>query len=160
MKKINHILNFHYSIHQDLLLPLLFILIQHLANEHNGSSQFKSAPPFINIQELSDKYKIKVICVYSIAGHGKGELDHVGCLAKVAMQREIGAGVFFADAEDMVMFLQLRFNEKRDPVYQVKGIDVRQLEEVPAAAKLKFYHTLKGSNEFQVIVFYSKTTTV
>ena len=159
MKKINHTLNFHYSIHQNLLLPLLFILTQHLANEDNGSSQFKSAPPFINIQELSDKYKIKVICIYSIAGHEKGEVDHVGCLAKVAMRREIGAGVFFADAEDMVMFLQSKFNEKGEPVYQVKGIDVRQLE-VPAAAKLKFYHTLKGSNEFHVIVFYPKTTTV
>ena len=66
----------------------------------------------------------------------------------MAVRREIGAGAFFADAEDMVVFLQLTFNEKRDPPYWAKEIDVKQLEEVFAAAKLKFYHTLKRSNEF------------
>ena len=83
----------------------------------NCSSQYKSAPHCHNIQELSDKYKIKIICIYSIAGHGKGEVDHVGGLAKVAIRREIVPGAFFADAEDMVVFLQSKFNEKRDAVY-------------------------------------------
>ena len=73
-----------------------------------------------NIQELSDKYKIEIIRIYNIAGHGKSEVDHVGGLAKVAIWREIGAGAFFADAEDMVVFLQSKFNEKRDPAYWVK----------------------------------------
>ena len=35
----------------------------------NSSSQYKSATPFHNIQELSDKYKLKIIHIYSIAGH-------------------------------------------------------------------------------------------
>ena len=34
----------------------------------NSSSQYKSATPFHNIQELSDKYKLKIIHIYSIAG--------------------------------------------------------------------------------------------
>ena len=75
----------------------------------------------------SNKYKIKIICIYSIAGHEKGEVDHLGGLAKVAFWREIGAGAFFADAEDMVVFLQSNFNEKRDLGYRVKEIDVKQL---------------------------------
>ena len=74
----------------------------------------------------------------------------------MAIQREIGTGAFLSDAEDMVVFLQSKFNEKRDSVYWVKEIDIKQLEEVQV--QLKFYHIIKGSNEFQVIVFYPKNS--
>lgn len=49
---------------------------------------------------------------------------------------------------------------KKDPLRWVKDIGIKQLEKQHAAAKLKFYHTLKGSTEFHVIVFYPKETTV
>ena len=35
----------------------------------------------------------------------------------MAIRGETGAGAFFVDAEDMVVFLQSKFNEKRDAVY-------------------------------------------
>ena len=40
--------------------------------------------------------------------------------------------------------------EKKDPVYQVNEIDVKQLEIARADARLKYYHPIKGSNTFQV----------
>ena len=42
--------------------------------------------------------------MHNVAGHGKGEVDCVGWLAKVAIKREIGVGSFFANSEDMVEF--------------------------------------------------------
>ena len=46
--------------------------------------------------------------MYSVAGHGKGETDHLGALTKVAIRRDFGAGSFFANSEDMFEF----FNKK------------------------------------------------
>ena len=34
----------------------------------------------------------------------------------MAVRREIGAGAFFADAEDMVVFLQSTFNENNEEI--------------------------------------------
>ena len=73
----------------------------------------------------------------------------------MAIRGETGAGAFFVDAEDMVVFLQSKFNEKRDAVYQVKEIDVTQPEEVQAATKLKFYHML-GVHLIRSYSFLSK----
>ena len=50
----------------------------------------------------------------------------------------------------MVDFLSQKFMEKKDPVYQVNEIDVKQLEIARADARLKYYHPIKGSNTFQV----------
>ena len=36
--------------------------------------------------------------------------------------------LFFFNSEDMVDFLNQKFMEKKDPVYHVKEIDVKQLE--------------------------------
>ena len=68
------------------------------------------------------------IYAYSAAGHGKGEADHVGGLAKVAIRRKIGAVSFFANSEEMVEFLNKKFGQKVNPVYYIKEIDVKQLE--------------------------------
>ena len=124
----------------------------------NCSQQYNSAPHFHPLQELADKYHAKIIQVYSVAGHGKGKVDHVGGLAKVAIRHEIGAGSFYSDSEDMVDFLSQKFVEKKDPVYHVKGIDVKQLKIAQADARLKYYHPIKGSNSFQVIAFCLNAT--
>ena len=59
-------------------------------------------------------------------------------------------------SQDMVDFLSQKFMEKKDPVYHVKEIDVKQLEIAQADARLKYYHPIKGSNSFQV--WYSVPT--
>ena len=37
---------------------------------------------------MAGQYKLKIIRVFDIAGHGKAEVDHVGELCKVAVPRE------------------------------------------------------------------------
>ena len=44
----------------------------------NCSAQYKSAQHFYDIQQISNKYEMSILRVFSIAGHGKGEVDHVG----------------------------------------------------------------------------------
>ena len=44
----------------------------------NCTSQYKSAEHFYDLQCIADAIKKKIIRVYGIAGHGKGEVDHVG----------------------------------------------------------------------------------
>lgn len=61
----------------------------------NCAAQYKSSVHFESIQRLSDKYNIKIIRLFGIPEHGKGEVDHVGGIAKTAIQREIATGAFF-----------------------------------------------------------------
>ena len=68
----------------------------------NCSSQYKCASHFHATQEISNCYQTKIICVYRIAQHGKGEVDHVSGFAKSAIRRQIRIGGFFIDAEEMV----------------------------------------------------------
>ena len=49
------------------------------------------------MQTLANKFKVNVICIFSIAEHGKGEVDHEGGLAKTTLWRAIAAGAFFND---------------------------------------------------------------
>jgi len=44
----------------------------------NCKVQYKSAKHIYDLQQLATKTNTKVIRVYSIQGHGKGEVDHVG----------------------------------------------------------------------------------
>ena len=90
------------------IVPYKYIIIE----SDNFSSQYKSAPHFHHLQDICNKYELKIIHVYSVAGHGKGQVDHVGGLAKVAIRREIGAGPFFANLEDMVEFLNNKLGQK------------------------------------------------
>ena len=48
---------------------------------------------------------------FGIAGHGKSEVDHVGGLAKVAIQRETAAEKTFSNSFDMIECLR-EFTEK------------------------------------------------
>ena len=52
-----------------------------------------------------------LIRIYSIAGHGKGEVDHVGGLAKVEIRREIAGGQQLSNAEEMINCLEGKFGE-------------------------------------------------
>ena len=51
----------------------------------NCAAQYKSSVHFESIQRLSDKYDIKIIRLFGIPEHGKGEVDHVGGIAKTAI---------------------------------------------------------------------------
>lgn len=55
----------------------------------NCSNQGKSAEHFEDCQQLADQWIRTIIRLWGIAGHGKGEVDHVGGVAKVAARRAI-----------------------------------------------------------------------
>lgn len=64
-----------------------------LIESDNCSYQYKSTEHFDDCQEISNIYQRPVVRVYGIAGHGKGEVDHVGGVVKVV---NLGKH-FFAD---------------------------------------------------------------
>ena len=55
----------------------------------NCSNQGKSAEHFVDCQQLANQLTRTIIRLWGIAGHGKGEVDHVGGVAKVAARRDI-----------------------------------------------------------------------
>ena len=44
----------------------------------NCSSQFKSAQHFDDLKHICNKMGVPIVWLFSVAGHGKGEVDHVG----------------------------------------------------------------------------------
>ena len=46
-------------------------------------------PNHFDMQELANKYNINLVHLYGIASHGKGEVYHVGGVAKIRIRREI-----------------------------------------------------------------------
>ena len=78
----------------------------------NCTTQYKLASHFFKLQQLSDVLCKPIICIWSIAGHGKGEVDHVGGIAKVTITQDIVGGMFFANAEEMVCRLPRNYPEK------------------------------------------------
>ena len=51
----------------------------------NCRNQYESCSHFYGMQKLADEYKIPLIRVWCIADHGKGDMDHVGGVAKTQL---------------------------------------------------------------------------
>ena len=65
-----------------------------LIESDNCSGQYKSSHHFFHLQSLSNQLNKIIIHLYGIAQHGKGEVDHVGGVAKVAVRREVSGMIF------------------------------------------------------------------
>ena len=103
---------------------------------------------------MANKHNDGIIRVFSISGHGKGEVDHVSGLAKVAIRRHVSARGVVLDANDCAVFLQEKFGQADNPAYLIQEISVELLTEMRRAARLKSYPIMiKGSSRFQVMVF-------
>ena len=117
----------------------------------NCCSQYKSANHFASLQNISNREDKQLIRIWSIAGHGKGEVDHVGGVAKIAIRREVAAGEMFASAEEMTDHLVIKFADKSDPKYYYKYITEEELGRKRKSCSS--YKTIEGSSKFQVAVF-------
>lgn len=126
----------------------------------NCAAQYKSSEHFWDCQNLANQYNKKLIRIFGIAWHGKGEVDHVGGIAKVSIRQEIAAGEFFSDAGDMVKFSQGKYKDHTSPHYVIKEIDPKQLEVDRATLKLKNFRGIQGSSKFQVIIFMPNSNTI
>ena len=91
--------------------------------------------------------------MYGVAGHGKSEVDHLGGLAKVAVQKQVAAVTLFMSAGEMVEFLIEKFQNKVTPNYYIKEIPSYLPDEKSAMARLIAHLTIDGSLNFQVMVF-------
>ena len=88
----------------------------------NCLSQYKSAAHFHGIQDLWNKYKSAIICVYSITEHGEREVNHVGGTVKTAIPRDVAGGEVLLDCDHMFSFLKSKFSDNENPCYIIKVI--------------------------------------
>ena len=86
----------------------------------NCSGQYKSTQHFSHLQLLSNTWNRVIIRLYGIAGHGKGEVDHVGGVAKIGVRTAIASGSVFDNSKEIVSFLNEKFGKKESPRYHIR----------------------------------------
>ena len=124
-----------------------------LVDSDNCTGQYKSAEHFYHLQQTSNTYDLPVIRIYGVPGHGKGEVDNVGGMAKVAVRRMAAEGQSFHNAEDITSALHGKFKENTSPQYHIKEIKVQDLEIARNKIKKMSFKTVDGSSNFRVMVF-------
>ena len=129
-----------------------------LIESDNCSSQYKCTAHFVKCQEIADLRDTTIIRIYGIPGHGKGEVDHVGGIAKVQVRRAVAAGHSLKVTEDMVDFLEEKFKENSNPTYIVKNIKPERLGAAREIDKRRTYKPITGSSKFRVCVFRPNQT--
>ena len=110
------------------------------------------------MQMLANKFQVNVIRIFSIAEHGKGEVGHVGGLAKTTVRRAVAAGEFFNDVGEMVENLDETLHSAEHLQYILKESDEKDLESEKAASRLKFFPSMDSSNKFHVMLFEPNST--
>ena len=135
---------------EDLTSPECIVV-----DSDNCTAQYKSAVHFYNLQQISNTYDLPVIRIYGVPGHGKGEVDHVGGMAKVAVHRMAAEGHTFQNAEDITSALHEKFNLYTSPQYHIKEIKVQSQNKI----KKMNFKTVEGSSNFRVILFKPSSIT-
>ena len=94
-----------------------------------------------------------MIRIFGIPEHGKGEVDHVGGIAKTTIRRGVASGIYFEGVNSMVNFLESKFGDKKEPKYVIKEITKDSLETERNNGKYNICNTIDGSSLFHVMVF-------
>ena len=115
----------------------------------NCASQYNSSVHFDLVQRLADELKCRVIRIFSIPEHGKGEVDHVGGITRTA----IASGEHVADSHSALSLLQERLGKKESPRFFFKYIRKDALQQRRDEGRLKIFNKVDGSSAFQVMVF-------
>ena len=89
-----------------------------------------------------------VIRMYGIPGHGKGEVDHVGGIAKVTIREMAARGQSFCNAADIVQALNERYGDSSQMKYVIKEIPAPQLTSARTIVA-----PVEGSSKFRSMVF-------
>ena len=114
-----------------------------LINSDNCSNQYKCVQ---HLQNLADENDATIIRIWSIAGHGKGEVGHVGGLSKVTIRRVIAGGQLIKKIDEMVDYLESKFSDKTYPRYVFRDISPKILEDKRMEDHMKKYSCLQQSN--------------
>ena len=129
-----------------------------LVESDNCSGQYKSAEHFHDLQMISNDENKTLVRFYGVEGHGKGEVDHVGGIAKVFARDQINRGVIFSGAAHIVSHLIQKFGTNKSPEYHIAEIKVEELEVLRESRCRKQYKTVDGSASFHVMVFKPNQT--
>ena len=95
---------------------------KNIIESNNCKSQYKCAAHFPDNQNVADTFNVTIIRVFGIPEHGKGEVDHIGGIAKSFIKSEIAAGEFLTGVKEMVELLQSKFSVSVQPIYIIKGV--------------------------------------
>ena len=80
----------------------IFLISNLIVKSDNCFSQYKCAKKFYGLSQIANQFNVNVIHIFVIAGHGKGEVDQLGGLAKDTIRREVAAKKNFSNANDIV----------------------------------------------------------
>ena len=111
------------------------------------------------MQNVSNEFNLPLIRIYGVEGHGKGEVDHVGGIAKVYARDEINRGTIFTNASGIVNSLICKFGANSDPKYDIREIDVQELTAIRSKRNRMVFKTVHGSDSFHVMVFKPNAST-
>ena len=75
-----------------------------LVIDDNCKSQYKSAKHFRHLQVLANEKEKQVLRVWSNAGHEKGEVDHLGGVAKIFVKRAVSNYYLFDKRSNYYLF--------------------------------------------------------
>ena len=125
----------------------------------NCSGQYKSCQHFFHLQLMANSLNRIVIRLWGIEGHGKGEVDHVGGIAKVAARTSIAGGTVFQNSLEIVEFLNEKFGLNEIPRYHIVEMGVNHLTKEREEDHRKDFKTINGSSSFHVAVFTPNCTT-
>ena len=131
-----------------------------IVTSDNCTAQYKSAQNFDDLNQLATEFRIIIVRIYGIAGHGKNEVDTVGGTAKIALRTAIARKMSFFNAGECVQYLNEKFASSTDPSYNIMLIPRYTVVEERLKAKKTVYPTVKGSSVFNVIVFKPDTSTI
>ena len=124
-----------------------------IVNSDNCTSQYKSAHNFHDLETLAKEYKINIIRIFGVPGHGKNEINTVGGTQKIAIRRAVANRMVFDGAGACVDFIQQKFADSEAPLYDIKEIYPEQVEMERTSAGKKKYPTVDGSSLIRVMVF-------
>ena len=93
-----------------------------------------------------------------VEGHGKGEVDHVGSVAKVSAWDQMTRDNFWQCSTNCHLFDQTVWYPREagtheSPEYHIKEITVDELKKERAARRKKVFKTIDGSASWHVMVF-------
>lgn len=121
--------------------------------ESDNAVQYKYTQHFHEVQALCNRQERKILRVYGIAQHGKGEVDHVGGIAKNSIRKAVAEGRLFQDVPHMFDYLQQKFAASQHPQYHIESLEEEELDAARKRAKKYMYGTVDGSSAFQIVVF-------
>ena len=103
-----------------------------LLKSGNAENQYKDEYTFAYYQNLADKYNVQVICLYGVAGHGKGLIDAISSFGvKSILRKDIVTGDRWCkNSEEMCLHLRKvqpeRTHADKSVIYQ--HIDTVKIE--------------------------------